>query len=128
MRLYQEWLYVKQQERSAQERRREIEDLLGEQLGITGTEGNQAIESEGFQVKITCRVNRTINADLLQEIAAENGLTEHLGTLFRWKPDINKKAWEATDEGITAPLLDAITAKPGRPSFSIEPIDDNQEK
>lgn len=126
MSLYQEWLYVKQQERNAQQRRREIEDLIGEQLGVDANEGSQTIEDGGFQVKITCRVNRTVNGDLLQEIAAENGLTEHLGTLFRWKPDINKKAWEATDEGITAPLLDAITAKPGRPSFSIEPIEETE--
>lgn len=127
MSLYQEWLYVKQQERNAQQRRREIEDLIGEQLGVTESESSQTIEDGGFQVKITCRVNRTVNGDLLQEIASENGLTEHLATLFRWKPEINKKAWEAADGGVTAPLLDAITAKPGRPSFSIEPIE-NQEK
>jgi hypothetical protein len=29
--------------------------------------------------------------------------------------------WKAADESITKPLAAAITAKPGRPSFTIEP-------
>lgn len=127
MSLYQEWLYAKQTERNAQERRRQIEDALGEQLGIDVSEGSQTLEAEGFRVKVTTRMNRSIDSDALQEIAVENGLTEHLSALFRWKPDINTKAWKAASEEITAPLLGAITTKPGRPSFSIEPIETSEE-
>ena len=49
----------------------------------------------------------------MQELAAEFGLTEHLASLFRWKPEINMAVWKATDEAITKPLAAAITAKPG---------------
>ena len=56
------------------------------------------------------------------ELAAEHGLTDHLSTLFRWKPEINMAIWKAADESITKPLAAAITAKPGRPSFTIDII------
>ena len=53
------------------------------------------------------------------ELAAEAGLSDQLAHLFRWKPELNMSAWKAADESITTPLAGAITAKPGRPSFSI---------
>jgi len=121
MSLYQQWLDAKETERQAAEARRQIEDKLITELGITETdEGSRTVKADGYKVKVTCRMNRSIDADALQEIAAECGLTQHLGDLFRWKPDLNAKAWKEADQSITAPLLAAITTKPGRPSFSIE--------
>ena len=121
MSLYQQWIDAKEAERQAAEARRQIEDKLIAELGIAETdEGSRTVKADGYKVKVTCRMNRTIDADALQEIAAECGLTQHLGDLFRWKPDINAKAWKDADESITGPLLAAITTKPGRPSFSIE--------
>jgi hypothetical protein len=60
-----------------------------------------------------------VDSEKLQELAAEAGLTDHLSTLFRWKPEIEMKAWKATDPSITSALADAITVTPGRPSFTI---------
>src|SRR5690554_1576824 len=121
MSIYQQWLDAKETERQAAEARRQIEDKLITELGITETdEGSRTVKADGYKVKVTCRMNRSIDADALQEIAAECGLTQHLGDLFRWKPDLNAKAWKEADQSITAPLLAAITTKPGRPSFSIE--------
>lgn len=121
MNKYQAWLEAKEAERQAAEARRLIEDQLIAELGIAESdEGSRTVKADGYKVKVTCRMNRSIDADALQEIAAEFGLTEHLGDLFRWKPDINAKAWKDANESITAPLLAAITTKPGRPSFSIE--------
>lgn len=118
---YQKWLDAKEAERQAAEARRQIEDELITELGIAETdEGSRTVKADGYKVKVTCRMNRSIDADALQEIAAEHGLTQHLGDLFRWKPDINAKAWKEADQSITQPLLAAITTKPGRPSFSIE--------
>lgn len=120
MSLYQKWLDAKDAERMAVERRREIEDELIAALAITESEGSTTIKTGGYKVKVTQRFNRSIDADMLQEIAAEHGLTQHLGELFRWKPEINAKAWKDSDTTITGPLEQAITTKPGRPSFSIE--------
>lgn len=119
--LYQEWLEAKEAERKAIARRRDLEDEMLSAIGFSGQEeGTKTIEDCGYAVKITTRINRTINGDLLQEVAAEHGLTEHLSTLFRWKPEINMKGWKDADKSITTPLSRAITAKPGRPTFNIE--------
>ena len=127
--LYSMWLDAKEDERRATAERREIEEALLDVLNLpVEGEGSQTIKDNDYKVKVTYRMNRTINADLLQEIAAESGLTEHLGSLFRWKPDINSKAWKDAAPEITTPLLDAITTRPGRPSFTIEPIESKDEK
>ncbi len=120
MTLYQQWIEAKEEERRAVEERRRIEDALVKQFEIPeNLEGTSNIDADGFKIKIEGRINRRVNADLLQEIAAENDLGAHLISLFRWKPEINAAAWKAADEAITKPLLDAITATPGRPSFTI---------
>lgn len=120
MSLYQNWLDAKERERKAIEDRRAIEDELINSLKISDAlDGVQTHQSNGFTVKVTGRLTRKVDADKVQELAAETGLSEHLGSLFRWKPEINMKAWEQADPAITAALAPAITVKPGRPSFSI---------
>ncbi|AIM40754.1 hypothetical protein N22_052 [Idiomarinaceae phage 1N2-2] len=102
MNIYQQWLDAKATEKAAQEARRAIEDKLIESLGVTTeAEGSQKFDADGYQVKATCRINRKIDADALQEIAAENGLSNHLGSLFRWKPEINMAAWKSAAPEIT---------------------------
>ena len=118
--LYQQWLNAKQIEAAAIKTRRDIEDQLVKQFDIPeNLEGTKNLEADSFKIKIEGRINRKVNADKLQELAAEHGLTEHLSSLFRWKPEIAMTAWKAADKAITTPLLDAITATPGRPSFTI---------
>lgn len=115
------WLSAKEQERQAIEERRLIEDELFSSLGFDpNQDGTQTQERDGYKVKVINRFSRKVDSDALQEIAAEHGITHHLGDLFRWKPDINAAAWKAADPSITEPLLSAITTSPGRPSFTIE--------
>lgn len=118
----QAWLDAKEAERQAQETRRQIEDQLASELQISeADESARTIEAEGYKVKVTPRINRTVNTERLQELAVENGLQDHIERLFRWKAELSLSAWRKSDPSITAPLADAITTKPGRPSFSIEP-------
>jgi hypothetical protein len=117
-----EWLEAKEAERVAVEKRRDLEDSMRKVASIRDdTEGTETLTLEGFRVKVVGRIDRKVDADKVQELAAEHGLTDHLSTLFRWKPEINMAIWKAADESITKPLAAAITAKPGRPSFTIEP-------
>ena len=119
--LSQVWLELKEAERLATERRRQVEDTLMSLIGIPETlEGTENINmDEGYQIKIVGRMNRKVDTDQLQEIAAAHGLSEHLHDLFRWKAEINSAVWKATNEAITKPLMAAITTAPGRPSFTI---------
>jgi hypothetical protein len=120
MTLYEEWLVAKADEKKAMDERRSIEDKLVLSLGIPKTlDGTQNVEADGFKVKIVGRLDRKVNSEKLQDLAAEFGLTEHLSSLFRWKPEINASAWKSADPRITAPLLEAITTSNSRPSFTI---------
>lgn len=114
------WLEAKQAEASAIAERRAIEDRMKSLIGVPeNLEGTKTASHDGYIIKIVGRIDRKVDADKLQEIAAEHGLTDHLSSLFRWKPEVNMAAWKAANESITRPLAAAITAKPGRPSFTI---------
>jgi hypothetical protein len=116
-----QWIAAKEAEKKAQDERRQIEDRMLSLIGLPEAfEGTENASAGSYKIKLVGRLNNKIDADLLQELAAENGLTDHLGSLFRWKPEINARAWKSADEQITRPLLAAITTTPGRPSFSIE--------
>jgi hypothetical protein len=119
--LSESWLEAKEAERMAVEARRAVEDQLIFGLNIVeqmeGTFNSKTLT--GHQIKITGRLNRKVDADKVQELAAEHGLTEHLSSLFRWKPEINLTAWKATAPEITMLLADAVTVSASRPSFSI---------
>ena len=120
--LSEQWLAAKQAEAEAIAKRRDIEDQIKSHVGISDNlEGTGVLFPDHYTIKITGRIDRKIDSDKLQELAAEYGLSDHLSSLFRWKPEINITAWKASDESITKPLAAAITAKPGRPSFSITP-------
>jgi hypothetical protein len=106
--LAQMWLYAKDTETTAMADRRAIEDQIRKIANIRDdVEGTETLALE-------------VDAEKVQDLAAEHGLTQHLSTLFRWKPEINMTIWKATDPSITQTLAPAITAKPGRPSFTIE--------
>lgn len=118
--IFAQWIEAKRNEQEAQKLRREIEDLMIEGFDIPEDfEGTKNIKSEGFDVKIIGRMNRKIDSDKVQELAAEAGLSEHLSSLFRWKPEIKMSAWKSADASITDPLLGAITTTPGRPSILV---------
>jgi len=115
-----DWLRHKTDEEKSTTERRKIEDQMVKLLAIAENfEGTETAEPEGFVVKISGRIDRKVDGDKLQALAAEAGLSDHLATLFRWKPELNMAVWKTTDQAITKPLADAITAKPGRASFKI---------
>jgi hypothetical protein len=114
------WLIAKQAEADAIANRRFIEDQLASIANVSADlDGTETLEAGQYTVKIVGRIDRKVDADKLQEIAIDYGLMDHLSSLFRWKPEINATAWKQADPAIVRPLADAITAKPGRPSFKI---------
>ncbi len=118
--LYQRWLDAKKLEAAAVAERRQLEDQMAEEFGLPkDLDGTVKHEIDGYLIKMEGRINKKIDSDKLQMLAAEAGLSEHLSSLFRWKPEINAKAWGAAADAVTGPLLGAITSTPGRPTFSI---------
>ena len=118
--LYQRWLDAKKLETVAVADRRALEDQMAEEFGLPkDLDGTVNHQVDGYKIKMEGRINKKIDADKLQMLAAEAGLSEHLSSLFRWKPEINAKVWNSAAEAVTQPLLGAITSTPGRPTFSI---------
>jgi hypothetical protein len=120
MSLYQRWLDAKKMEALAVAERRELEDLMAVQFAVPkDLDGTIKQELDGYIIRMEGRINKKIDAEKLQLLAAEAGLSEHLSSLFRWKAEINAKAWGAAADAVTQPLLGAITSTPGRPTFTI---------
>ena len=121
MSLYQAWLNAKHTEETAVKVRRDLEDQMVKEFNVSETlDGTKNITtSDGYLIKVVGRMTRKVNAEKLQELAEEHGLSDHLSSLFRWKPEINSEQWAAADPSITQPLLDAITTTAGRPTFKI---------
>ena len=118
--LIEGWLLAKKEEQDAVERRRHMEDQLFVKSCFTpDVEGTQTDETDGYLIKVVGRIDRKVDVDKVTDIAAEHDLTAMLPHLFRWKAEINKSVWSSADAELVAPLLDAITSKPGRPSFTI---------
>lgn len=114
------WAIYKEEETAVIKKRREIEDELSSILEINSAhEGTVVLDTDKFEIKVQTRMARKVDTDLLQEIAAEHGMSNHLTDLFRWKADLDMKAWKAASPDITSVLSQAVTTTAGRPSFSI---------
>jgi hypothetical protein len=115
-----EWAAAKEAERKATEKRREVEDAIARLMKLPDVlDGTERLDADGWEIKVVGRIDRKVDTDALQDLAREAGLTDHLPALFRWKAEINAKAWDRAADDITRPLTGAITTKPGRPSFTI---------
>ena len=114
---------AKQREDEAKAERHKLEAEFISLIGMAENATKSIKQTvPGYTVDLTPRIDRKVDSDLLQRIANENGLSEHLQDLFRWKAELNVKIWKAADESITAPLAAAITTKPGKISVKITRI------
>lgn len=108
--LPQAWIDAKADEVAAIEKRRAIEDAMIKQ-GVT--------EVPGYKIKIVERQNWKVDIEKLQSLAEANDLISHVQYLFRWKAEVDQRAWNAANPKIINPLMPALTISPGRPSFTI---------
>jgi hypothetical protein len=114
------WIAAKEDERAATELRRIIEDEIARLMEVPPEEEvYRKVDTKRYEFKITSRLNRKINGDLAQEIAAEHDLQDHLSLLFRWKPELNVSVWKGVEDRVRSIFSPAITSTPGRPSFAI---------
>ena len=119
-RLLSDWEGFKEAEAVAARKRRLIEDKLHELLGHKSLGSKTFNLPSDYKITVTNGVTNKVDGDLLQQIAKENGLTQQLGKLFRWKPSIDKEAWLASEHhNVRGILGEAITTKPSRPQFKI---------
>jgi len=120
-RLLIEWRVAKQLEQEATLRRRNIEDEIKAAIGFDEKrEGSEALPFDGGRVVITARLDRKVDGTLARQLATENHLEDWLERIFRWKPELEVRAWKKAPEYVTQVFAPAITTKPGRATFSLE--------
>jgi len=120
-RLLIEWRVAKQLEQEATLRRRNIEDEIKAAIGFDESrEGSEALPFDGGRVVITARLDRKVDGTLARQLATENHLEDWLERIFRWKPELEVRAWKKAPEYVTQAFAPAITTKPGRATFSLE--------
>ena len=121
MNLYQQWIDAKAAETEITARRRAIEDEITKSLKVPEDwEGSYTMKDGGFKINVKRAFTRKVDGKKLSAIADEFGLQDYLPTLFRWKPEIDMKAWKDAEPSVTEKLAQAVTTTPGRVSFKIE--------
>ena len=121
MNLYQQWMEAKAAEAEMTARRRAIEDEMAKSLQITEDwEGSYTMKDGGFKINVKRAFTRKVDDKKLTALANEFGLQEYLSTLFRWKPEINLKAWKDTEPSVIDKLAQAVTTTPGKIGIKIE--------
>ena len=119
--LYAQWLELKRREDEAKHLRLLVEAEMSQ--GIPDDwEGSKSWEDGPYKIKASRKHNRKVDGIHLREIADQYGMGDYLDVLFRWKPEIDAKAWKVADETVTKLFSDAITTTPGKVGFVVEEI------
>lgn len=115
------WLEAKETERDAAERRRKIEDQMRQSLKIEESEERTVKQVAGsYVVKANCRVNRKIDPEHFLRLA--NDAKVDVSGFTRWKCELVMAEWKKQPAYVQQTLSNAITAEPGRATFSVELI------
>jgi len=73
-------------------------------------------------------MDQKVDAKMLQEIPDENDIGNGIiSNLFRWKPELNVRNWDAAHDELKKLFGPCITTKPSTPSFKIE-LKEKEEK
>ena len=119
--LYAQWLELKRREDEARKLRQALEVEMS--AGIPDDwEGSKTWEDGPYKIKASRKFNRKVDPVAVRKIADTYGMTDYIDVLFRWKPEIDAKAWKSADETITKLFSDAITTTPGKVGFVVEEI------
>ena len=113
---------AKEAEARAKAAREAIERELAATIGVPETwTGSTTSEICGFKVTCTRRDNVRIDADAVRGIAAESSALDQFSKqIFRWKPEIDKKAWDAAPDDVIKAFSAAVTRTPGKISFALK--------
>ena len=116
--LVAQWVTEKSVEANARKCRVALEKQILDLLEVDQSQEGTTKVNELLQVSV--RHTRTVDAERIQALASQHGLSHHLATLCRFKVDRNKRAWDAASPEITDVLADAITTKPAKPVFKFK--------
>ena len=113
---------AKAAEERAKAARLRIEEELAAAIGVPESwTGSTTSDICGYKVTCARRDNVKIDADAVRGIAAESSaFDQYSRQVFRWKPEIDKKAWDAAPDEVIKAFSAAITRTPGKISFTLK--------
>ena len=113
---------AKAAEERAKATRLRIEEELAAAIGVPESwTGSTTSDICGYKVTCARRDNVKIDADAVRGIAAESApLGVYAKQIFRWKPEIDKKGWDAAPDEVIKAFSAAITRTPGKISFTLK--------
>ena len=116
---------AKAAEERAKAARVRIEQELAAAIGVPESwTGSTTSDICGYKVTCARRDNVKIDADAVRDIAAESSaLGGYAQLIFRWKPEIDKKGWDAAPDEVVKAFSAAITRTPGKITFTLKPKD-----
>lgn len=117
---------AKADESAAQKARLQAEAaLLAAIVDPLPTEGTTRVAAGAYKVTVRTSVSRSVDQEKLQELAKK--IPEAVGKrLFRWKPELEMRELrylQDNEPGMYSVLAEAITAKPAKPSVSVELVE-----
>lgn len=109
-------------EERAKAARLRIEEELATAIGVPESwTGSISSDICGYKVTCTRRDNVKIDADAIRGIAAKSSALDQFSKqIFRWKPEIDKKAWDAAPDDVIKAFSAAVTRTPGKISFALK--------
>ena len=113
---------AKEAEARAKAAREAIERELAVAIDVPETwTGSTTSDICGYKVTCTRRDNIKIDADAVRGIVAESApLNVYAQQIFRWKPEIDKKGWDAAPDEVIKAFSAAVTRTPGKISFALK--------
>ena len=121
--LITDWIAAKDAERAANQMRIDIEKQMTQLLPIDGAEGSARAEANGYAVRVSYKVSRSVDTAALQEMW--DRLDERAKKAFAWKAEVRTTELRALQDmlpEVYKTVATAIETKPAKPSVTVEPV------
>lgn len=121
---------LKAEEARIKDERMRTEEALAYALGMPQEwEGTKTNTVGAYKVTLKRAMNYRIDAARLEQLAeSSEAMADAIKKAFRYKPEIDRKGWKALPDDLRGALSPAITMTPGKPSFTIMTINNEEEK
>jgi len=115
--LCRQYQLAKENEQLAKEGRLEAEKALLDAIRLEKQEGTETFATEGFKIKITSKLTRSLDFPAYQALDLPANLA-----FVEMKPAIDLKRLRAIEMVDPAIVASCITVKPAKPSIKIEEV------
>lgn len=115
--LCRQYQLAKENEQLAKEGRLEAEKALLDAIRLEKQEGTETFATEGFKIKVTSKLNRSLDFPAYQALDLGDNLA-----FVTLKPEIDLKRLRAIEMVDPAIVASCVTVKPAKPSIKVEEV------